>query len=93
MKQGKVYHLQAGVQVRREVFGLLFYDYRGPRLYFVPSRDLIDESFFTGRQTEQELIESLAAGQQRNKREIQHLVSQILATLAGKGLVHGQPLC
>ena len=93
MKQGKVYRLQEGVQVRREVFGLLFYDYRGPRLYFVPSRDLIDDSFFTGLQTDQELIESVATGQGRHHREIQSRIDQILETLEGKGLVHGQSLC
>jgi putative mycofactocin binding protein MftB len=92
MKQGKIYRLQEGVQVRREVFGLLFYDYRGPRLYFVPSRDLIDDSFFDGRQTEQELIESLAARQLWNHQEIQGRVGQILESLEGKGLVHGQSL-
>lgn len=93
MKQGKVYRLQEGVQVRREVFGLLFYDYRGPRLYFVPSRDLIDDSFFAGRQTEQELVESVAAGQPGNQWDIQGRIVQILEMLEGKGLVHGQPLC
>ena len=36
----------AGVQVREEKFGLLFYNYRGPRLYFVPSKDLIDADFW-----------------------------------------------
>lgn len=93
MKPGKVYRLQEGVQVRREVFGLLFYDYRGPRLYFVPSRDLIDDSFFAGRQTDQELVESVAAGQPGNQWDIQGRIVQILEMLEGKGLVHGQPLC
>lgn len=93
MSQGKVYHLQEGVQVRREVFGLLFYDYRGPRLYFVPSRDLIEDSFFTGQQTEEELIEGLAAHFCWPKSSVQDRVQQILQMLEGKGLVHGQSLC
>jgi len=93
MKQGKFYRLQEGVQVRRETFGLLFYDYRGPRLYFVPSRDLIDDSFFTGQQTEQELIEAVTAGQPWNHPETKARIVQILEMLEEKGLVHGQPLC
>ena len=51
MGQEAVYCLSAGVQVRREKFGLLFYDYRGPRLYFAPTRDLIQEGFFAGQVT------------------------------------------
>ncbi|MGC8659757.1 MAG: mycofactocin biosynthesis chaperone MftB, partial [Desulfomonilaceae bacterium] len=31
------YVLAPGVNVRPEKFGLLFYDYRGPRLYFLPT--------------------------------------------------------
>jgi putative mycofactocin binding protein MftB len=93
MAQGKVYRLQEGVQVRREVFGLLFYDYRGPRLYFVPSGDLIDDAFFTGRQSEEELIEALAVQFCWSKPAVQDRVQQILQLLEGKGLVHGQPLC
>jgi putative mycofactocin binding protein MftB len=93
MAQGKVYHLQEGVQVRREVFGLLFYDYRGPRLYFVPSGDLIDDVFFTGRQSEQELIETLAVQFCWSKPSVQDRVQQILQMLEGKGLVYGQSLC
>lgn len=93
MKPSKVYALQEGVQVRREVFGLLFYDYRGPRLYFVPSRDLIDCSFFAGRQTEQELIESIAVNYCWSKPLVHDRVQQILQMLEGKGLVYGQSLC
>ena len=92
MKPGKVYCLNEGVQVRPEVFGLLFYDYRGPKLYFVPSRDLINISFFAGRQTEQELIETIATGHPWSRRDIQYRVLQILEMLEKKGLVHGQSL-
>ena len=92
MKQGKVYCLNEGVQVRPEIFGLLFYDYRGPKLYFVPSRDLINISFFAGRQTVQELIESIGTGYPWSLRDIQDRVLQILEMLEKKGLVHGQSL-
>lgn len=35
-----------GVQVREEDFGLLFYKMKGPRLFFLPSGDLLEEVFF-----------------------------------------------
>ncbi len=92
MNPGKVYCLNEGVQVRPEVFGLLFYDYRGPKLYFVPSGDLINISFFAGRQTEQELIETIAHGHSWSHGDIQDRVLQILEMLEKKGLVHGQSL-
>jgi putative mycofactocin binding protein MftB len=55
------YLTSAGVQVRDETFGLLFYNYRGPRLYFVPSKDLIDAEFFGDRRSVNGLIESICA--------------------------------
>lgn len=93
MRPGKVYRLQEGVQVRPEVFGLLFYDYRGPKLYFVPSQDLIDPDFFAGQQTEQELIESISTSRRWSKLVVRERLEQILDMLESKGLVHGQSLC
>lgn len=40
------YKLAPGVQVRKEDFGLLFYKMKGPRLYFLPSRDWLEDDFF-----------------------------------------------
>ncbi|MBW1804467.1 MAG: mycofactocin biosynthesis chaperone MftB [Deltaproteobacteria bacterium] len=45
------YALAAGVQVREEDFGLLFYSMAGPRLYFVSSGDALDSRFFRGEWT------------------------------------------
>jgi putative mycofactocin binding protein MftB len=45
------YKLAPGTQVRREDFGLLFYTQTGPRLYFLPSGDLLDCDFFQGLST------------------------------------------
>ncbi len=93
MSPAKVYRLIDGVQVRQEKFGLLFYNYRGPRLYFMPSRDLIDCSFFEGNQTVPELIEFIAGQHSWPRQWIQDRVHQVLEMLEVKGLVHGQPLC
>ena len=82
-----------GVQVRKEKFGLLFYNYRGPRLYFVPSKDLIDVEFFNGRQTVNGLIASICARNGWTKAEVGERITQILLQLEDKGLVNGQPIC
>ena len=42
------FKLAPGTQVREEDFGLLFYTQAGPRLYFLPSDDLLDHRFFNG---------------------------------------------
>jgi len=93
MESEKVYSLTDGVQVREEKFGLLFYDYRGPRLYFLPSGDLIARDFFDGKHTVAELVELIRAKHDRPTGWISGRVSQVLGLLESKGLVHGQSLC
>ncbi len=81
-----------GVQVRKEAFGLLFYDYRGPRLYFVPSKDLIDVGFFAGRQSVSGLIASICAQKDCTKALVEEKIIRVLAKLEDKGLIYGQPI-
>ena len=82
-----------GVQVREEKFGLLFYNYRGPRLYFVPSKDLIDADFFNGRQSVSGLIASICARKGWTRAKVGERIIQILVKLEDKGLIHGQSIC
>ncbi len=93
MDSNRGYTLAKGVQVRKEVFGLLFYDYRGPRLYFVPSKDLLTDSFFDGRQSINELTDTLTTLSTRSRTRIQDQIKHLLKMLAGKGLVYGQSIC
>ncbi len=93
VKLDAVYRLAEGVQVRNEVFGLLFYDVRGPRLYFVPSQDLIADAFFEGQQRVGDLLERLCAKVPRPRKWIHAHVGQVLEKLESKGLIHGQSLC
>ncbi len=88
-----VYTLADGVQVRREKFGLLFYDYRGPRLYFLPSGDLMDDRFFDGERTVRGLVESLCAERDWPQPLTQGRVDKILELLKMKGLIHEQSVC
>jgi putative mycofactocin binding protein MftB len=47
--EARRYHLSPGVRVRRENFGLLFYNSRDTRLTFVKSGDLLDITFISSR--------------------------------------------
>jgi len=88
-----VYSLADGVQVRREKFGLLFYDYRGPKLYFLPSGDLMEDQFFDAKRTARELVESVCAQHDWPRRLTLGRVNQILELLKMKGLIHEQSVC
>ncbi len=88
-----VYRLVEGVQVRNEVFGLLFYDIRGPRLYFVPSKNMITDEFFEGKQQVVDLLGRLCAEMPRPRKWVHSQLGQILEKLERKGLICGQSVC
>ena len=86
--------LSPGVQVRKEKFGLLFYDYRGPILHFLPTGDLISETFFSTDQTVNQLIAAIQWKRRWSAhQEIADYVKQIVTKLMARGLIHGQSLC
>ncbi len=87
------YWLSEGVQVRKEKFGLLFYDYRGPRLYFLPTGDLIGDAFFSSGQTVGQLAQAIHATRGLPSPQVEDYVQQVLDKLSAKGLIYGQPLC
>lgn len=93
MHLNSVYRLTKGVQVRKEVFGLLFYDYRGPRLYFVPTKDLMTDTFFEGKQPVAKLLDHLCGKMPWTRERICGHVVNVLEKLERKGLIHGQPIC
>ena len=94
MNIGSTIILNDGVQVRREKFGLLFYDYRGPRLYFVPSADLIEEQFFSGVDTVEQLISLVCRHNHSWPRMwVEKQIDRILQMLLEKGLIREQSLC
>ncbi|MFH1114942.1 MAG: mycofactocin biosynthesis chaperone MftB [Pseudomonadota bacterium] len=93
MQPESMYRLWDGVQVRREKFGLLFYDYRGPKLYFLPSKDLLAPDFFKGRQTARDLVESIRTRKGLPEKMVRERVSEILEMLQAKELIHEQSIC
>jgi putative mycofactocin binding protein MftB len=93
MQTHTVYSLTEGVQVRKEKFGLLFYNYRGPRLYFVPSKDLIDPEVFDKPLKMDTLINSIYNAHPWPMDWVNKWVAQILTMLENKGLINGQSIC
>ena len=93
MESKTFYTLAEGVQVREEIFGLLFYDYRGPKLYFAPTRQLIGSSFFDGHQSMRQLIETVIAEHGWPRRQIEEQLGRIFKMLKQKGLIHEQSIC
>ena len=93
MQLDSVYRLAEGVQVRNEVFGLLFYDYRGPRLYFVPSKNMITDEFFEGKQRAADLADRLSAEMSWPREQVGEQLGQGLEKRERKGLIHGQSIC
>ena len=78
---GTWYSLHPACRVRREKFGLLFYDLRGPRLLFAE----------TGASLEPEdLREGLSADEAGRRGEA---IPRFLAKLAAKGFLREQPVC
>lgn len=78
----KKFRLAPGTQVREEDFGLLFYTMNGPRLFFLNSRGLLDEGFFSGLTT---LADGLQGGSFSEK---EHLgLFQSLDRLREKGVI------
>jgi len=82
---GRRYRLAPGCQVRRERFGLLFYDLAGPRLLFAATGGLLSPSLF---QVGGELSPALRG---RTAAE-RHRVTRLLDLLVKKGFLHEQPV-
>jgi len=93
MELQSVYQLNKGVQVRREKFGLLFYNYRGPRLYFLPSQDLLEADFFDGKRSLCDLAGAIQARHNWPRPWIEERLGAIMGQLEAKGLIHGQSIC
>lgn len=79
------YVLHPDCRVRREEFGLLFYDLKGPKLLFVASGDLLEPDAFRRGSA---CAIALAAGPDPERRRIERL----LRTLVVKGFVLEQSI-
>ena len=82
----KSYVLHPDCRVRREEFGLLFYDLKGPKLLFVASGDLLEpEAFRAGTASASALGVSSCPERRR--------VEGLLQTLLVKGFILEQSIC
>jgi putative mycofactocin binding protein MftB len=80
------YVLHPDCRVRREEFGLLFYDLRGPKLLFVACGDLLEPEFFQPGSAPDRAL----AGRPRTERL---RVDGLLRSLAVKGFLLEQSIC
>jgi putative mycofactocin binding protein MftB len=78
--------LHRACRVRKERFGLLFYDSRGPRLLFAETGDLLEPGFFTGELSMDDTMDRLTEAEQRK-------VTGLLSNLAKKGFIREQQIC
>lgn len=81
-----LYRLHPACRVRKETFGLLFYDLRGPRLLFAETADLLEPEFFRRGGSPGEALRGHPPAEQTR-------VERFLATLVEKGFVCEQPVC
>ncbi len=79
------YALHPDCRVRREEFGLLFYDLKGPKLLFVESGDLLEPDAL---QPGSAAARALAGRPEAERRRVERL----LRTLAAKGFVLEQSI-
>jgi len=82
------YKLSPGTQVREEDFGLLFYTQTGPRLYFLPSADLLGCEFFVGRLTLEQWLADHGPNASPSNTKFKSL-SKSLGQLKEKGVLIG----
>jgi putative mycofactocin binding protein MftB len=76
------YTLHPACRVRREAFGLLFYDLRGPRLLFAETGDLLAP----GELEAGVGVEGPGVGEEGQR------MARLLASLAEKGFLREQPV-
>ena len=81
-----MYLLHPKCRVRKEKFGLLFYDLRGPKLLFVETGDLLDTGYFHVEGASKDVF----AGTSHAERI---RVDRLLKSLVVKGFLCEQSLC
>jgi putative mycofactocin binding protein MftB len=80
------YKLAPGTQVREEDFGLLFYQMRGPRLFFLSSGKHLREDFFSGEKPLENILQS-QDGPLESIINITVKIEKALSELVGKGVI------
>jgi putative mycofactocin binding protein MftB len=86
VKMNSKYRLAAGVQVREEDFGLLFYQMNDPKLHFLASGKILGEDFFQGEMTLYAWMER-DTGQPGMKVQTAEAIGKALKQLTRKGVI------
>jgi hypothetical protein len=80
------YMLATGTRVREEDFGLLFFSYTGPRLYFISCGDWLGCEFFESNITLGQWLSRHPKGQSLPDRQLSGLIKS-LNQLKEKGVI------
>ena len=84
----RFYHLAQGIRVRKESFGLLFYNPRGPKLTFLHSGPWIHPEFLSGQLSLNEWIQSqFPALSEEKVLKVEATLLRALSRLIERGLV------
>ncbi len=81
----KSYVLHPDCRVRREEFGLLFYDLKGPKLLFVESGDLLEAEAFGPASASASVLAGRSAPERRR-------IEGLVRTLVTKGFLLEQSI-
>ncbi len=82
------YRLARGISMRREKFGLLFYNSKGPKLSFVRSGPWIHPIFFSGRLDLKNWIQTqFPALSEEERLGIEERLLKVLSRLLEKELI------
>jgi putative mycofactocin binding protein MftB len=81
------YHLSAGVQLRKESWGLLFYSQKQHRLFFIKSGEWLFPSHFDGTWTFDGLVDDIALHTGASTDLIEHNLRKSFDNLIKNGMV------
>jgi putative mycofactocin binding protein MftB len=81
------YRLAENVQVRKEIWGLLFYSQTQHRLFFLRSKDLLFTDYFKGTWTFNSLAETVVARTQSRVEAVKPVLQKLHDSLVKSGMI------
>ncbi|MEJ2738690.1 MAG: hypothetical protein P8105_02440 [Dehalococcoidia bacterium] len=82
-----VYRLAQGVQVRKEIWGLLFYSQTDHKIHFIRSRDMLYPWYFDGTWTLDRIIHEIAERLKIPGETIEPSVNKVIDRLLEKEMI------
>ena len=83
----KVYRLAQGVQVRKEIWGLLFYSQSDHKIHFIRSKDMLYPWHFDGTWTFDHIIREIAERLEIPFEAVERSIKKVIDRLIEKEMV------